>query len=112
MDDGTSEWQRKRATLSAKTARKEFALTEVEIIGAIRSGKLQFRHAAMHGNPYLRLLRREVEALVQEKHGEHGLKERQAKVEVGRINLELKRLKAQIASLEERRSKLTADLRT
>ncbi|MDI7267832.1 MAG: hypothetical protein QME96_07550 [Myxococcota bacterium] len=111
MDDG-SEWQRKHGTLSDKTARKEFGLTQDEIIRAIRSGKLQYRHAAMHGNPFLRLLRREVEALVQAKHGERGLRERQARAELARINLEMKRLKAQLASLEERRSKLMADLGT
>ena len=112
MFDMRPEWQRKRASLSDKTARKEYALTQDEIIQAIRSGKLQFRHAAMHGNPYLRLLRRVVEALVREKHGDGGLKERQAKAELARINLEMKRLKAQLASLEERKSKLTADLGT
>jgi hypothetical protein len=66
----------------------------------------------MHGNPYLRLLRREVEALVREKHGDRGLKERQAKAELARVNLEMKRLKAPLASLEEQRAKLVADLGT
>jgi hypothetical protein len=58
MDDLNSEWQRKGGTLSDKTARKEFSLTQDEIVEAIRAGKLQYRHAAMHGNPFLRLLRR------------------------------------------------------
>jgi Tfp pilus assembly protein PilO len=66
----------------------------------------------MHGNPFLRLLRREVEELVRKKHGDRGLKERQRKVELGRVNLEMKRLRAQLASLEERKSKLMADLGT
>ena len=52
------EWGRKGATLSDKTARAEFGLTQDEIIAAIRAGKLQYRPAAMHGNPWLRLLRR------------------------------------------------------
>jgi hypothetical protein len=51
------EWGRKGATLSDKTARAEFGLTQDEIIAAIRAGKLQYRPAAMHGNPWLRLLR-------------------------------------------------------
>jgi len=37
----------------------------------------------MHGNPWLRLLRREVEALVKRKHGSNYLRERQAKTELG-----------------------------
>jgi hypothetical protein len=53
------EWQRKGATLSDKTARHEFGLTQDEIYDA---GTLQYRQAYMHGNPWLRLLRREVEA--------------------------------------------------
>jgi len=108
MDDLDSEWQRKGATLSDKTAREEFGLTEDEIIRAIRAGKLQYREGSMYGNPWLRLLRREVEALVRKKHGENYLKDRQAKTELAHINRELRRLKTHIARLEERKSKLIA----
>jgi hypothetical protein len=45
------EWVRKGATLSDKTARSEFGLTQDEIIAAIRAGKLQYRPAATEGNP-------------------------------------------------------------
>lgn len=110
MDDLDSDWQRKGATLSDKTARKEFGLTEDEIVRAIRAGKLPYRHNSIHGNPFLRLLRREVEALVKKKHGEHYLREQEAKTELARINRDLKRLRTQIASLEERKSTLMADL--
>ncbi len=110
MGDLDSEWQRKGATLSDKTARMEFGLTQDEIIQAIRAGTLQYRRNATHGNPFLRLLRREVEALVEKKHGDHYLKAQQAKTELARITRELKRLRTQIAALEERKSKLMADL--
>jgi hypothetical protein len=40
MDDLSSEWKRKGATLSDKAAREEFKLTEDEIVQAIRAGKL------------------------------------------------------------------------
>jgi hypothetical protein len=50
-----------------------------EIIAAIRAGKLQYRPAAMHGNPWLRLLRREVEELVSTRQGERYLREQQAR---------------------------------
>jgi len=112
MDDLDSEWQRKGATLSDKTARKEFGLTQDDIVRAIRAGKLHYRVASMHGNPWLRLLRREVEALVKKKHGDDYLKDQQAKTELGGINRELKRLKTQVAVLEERKAKLMADLGT
>ena len=109
MDDA-AEWQRKGATLSDKTARKEFGLTQEEIVQAIRAGKLHYRHNSIFGNPFLRLLRREVEALVEKKHGYDYLKGRQAKTELAHINREMKRLKTQLAALEERKSELLADL--
>lgn len=110
MDDLDSEWQRKGGTLSDKTARKEFGLTQDEIVQAIRAGNLHYREASMHGNPWLRLLRREVEALVKEKQGDDYLKNQQVQTELGGINRELKRLKTQVAVLEERKAKLMADL--
>ncbi len=109
MDDLDSEWQRKGATLSDKTARREFGLTQEEIVRAIRAAKLHYRVNSIFGNPFLRLLRREVEALVKEKHGADYLKAQQAKTEVAGINRELKQLRTRIAALEEQKSQLTAD---
>jgi hypothetical protein len=96
------------ATLSHKTAQEEFGLTWEEIVRAIRAGKLQCREHSMYGNPWLRLLRREVEALVRKKHGANYLKDQQAQTELARINRELRRLKSQIAALEDRKAKLIA----
>lgn len=39
------EWQKKGATLSDKTARKEFDLTQTQIVAAIRAGDLHHREA-------------------------------------------------------------------
>jgi len=55
--------------LSDKSARKEFGLTQEEIVQAINEGKLQYHLQSIHGNPFIRLLRSEVEALVEAKHG-------------------------------------------
>jgi hypothetical protein len=104
------EWGRKGATLSDKSARKQFGLTQDEIEDAIRAGKLQYREGSVYGAIWLRLLRREVEALVREKHGEGYLKDRQLKTELASVNRELRLLKEQIAALEERKQRLTADL--
>src|SRR6266581_3803767 len=104
MDLHDREWQRKGATLSDKTARQEYGLTQDEIVRAIRAGQLHHRHNSIHGNPFLRLLRREVEALVKQKHGADYLKAQWAKTEVARINRELKRLRTQVAALEEQKS--------
>src|SRR3989304_4451786 len=104
MDELDPEWQRKGGTLSDKTARKEFGLTQNEIVQAIRAGQLQYRRTEMNGNPFLRLLRREVQALVRGKHGTDYRKDQQATAELARINRELKRLRAQVEELEDRRA--------
>jgi len=106
MGDSDSEWRRKGATLSDKTAREEFGLTQDDIILAIRAGTLHYREGSMYGNPWLRLLRREVEALVRKEHGNNYLRGQQAKTELASVNRELRRLKARIARLEERKAKL------
>ena len=104
------EWGRKGATLSDKTARAEFGLTQDEIIAAIRAGKLQYRRAEMQGNPWLRLLRREVEDLVSTRHGERYLRERQARAELKQVNRELRQHRAQLTALEQRRAALLSEL--
>ena len=110
MDLQSREWGRKGATLSDKTARSEFGLTQEEIIAAIDAGKLQYRLGSVHGNPWLRLLRREVEDLVRTRHGDRYLQERKARTELAQINRELKQLRAQLAALEERRAALLSEL--
>jgi hypothetical protein len=71
-----------------------FQLFEDFFLRAKRSGK-----APCTGTP----VRREVEALVRKKHGNNYLEDRQSKTELAGINRELKRLKAPIARLEERK---------
>ena len=81
-DSDDSVWQRKRATLSDKTARKEYGLTQDEIVEAIRAKQLQYRQNSSHGNPFLRLLRQEVELLVRGKNGGDYLQGQQARTEL------------------------------
>ena len=64
----------------------------------------------MHGNPWLRLLRREVEDLARTSHGDRYVGGRQARAELARVNREIKRLRTELAALEERRSKLSSGL--
>src|SRR5450759_4864265 len=93
IDSLEAQWRRKGATLSDKTARTEFGLTQDEIIEAIRDGKLQYRQGSVHGNPWLRLLRTEVEALVKTTRGDDYLKERQTKTALAQIDRELNGLR-------------------
>jgi hypothetical protein len=105
-----SLWTKKGATLSDKSARQEFGLTQEEITEAIAGGKLQYRLNNIYGNPYLRLIRREVEALVGEKHGSKYLEKKKLKKELVQINRTLKALKTQVMALEKRRVELLETL--
>ena len=110
MDDQDPEWQGKGATLTHGTAQKEFGLTYDEIVGAIRAGKLQYRQASIHGNPALRLLRREIEALARELRGDRGAQVQKLELELAQIEREQKRLKKQLADLDRQRARLVAEL--
>ncbi|MGA1825793.1 MAG: hypothetical protein ACMUIP_14145 [bacterium] len=106
-----SEWTKKGCTFSDKSAREEFELTQDEIIAAIKDGKLQYRTNYIYGNPYFRLIRSEVEALVNEKQGSNYLKNKKIKKELSLINRELRKCKSKIRSLEKRRIELDAQVR-
>lgn len=106
MNDLNAEWMEQGATLSHQKAQKEFNLTWAEIVDGINAGKLHYRKNSYFGNPFLRLLRREVEALVKKKHGGNYLKEQKAKKELARINTELRGLKIRMTMLENQKSKL------
>ncbi len=106
------EWTEQGATLSDKAAMQKYGLSRAEIHAAMRSGKLQFREQSMHGNPWFRLLRREVEALVAEKRGDAALQAQKLTGEIAEIDRQLRSLKRQAAKLERRRAELTGMLKT
>jgi len=110
MYEGDSLWTQKGATLSDKSARQEFDLTQQEIVAAIRAGKLQFRQNNIYGNPYFRLLRHQVEALVSEKSGQDHLHKKKLQKELADINKETRKLKARLAVLERRQAELMKEL--
>lgn len=107
-----TNWSRPGATLSDKSARDEFGLTQEQIIQAIMAGKLQYRENNMHGNPWFRLLRSEVEALVREIHGDNYLKARALQHELAQVNTQLRKAKAQVASLSKKKAELIAAIET
>jgi hypothetical protein len=105
-----SIWKQKGATLSDKSARKEYGLTQQEIVAAMRAGKLQFQQNSMHGNPWFRLLRHEVEALVREKSGKDGLHKKKFQKELADLNKEARKIKARLKAIERRRAELMEEL--
>ena len=101
-----SNWTQKGATLSDKSARKEFGLTQEEIINAIKCGKLQYRQNHIHGNPYFGLLRTEVESMAKELFGEDNFMNKKLQNELSQVNKEIRRLENQLKTLEERKADL------
>ncbi|HET54256.1 MAG TPA: hypothetical protein ENN33_03455 [Ignavibacteria bacterium] len=102
-------WNEKGATLSVNNAVKEYSITEVEIIDAIKAGKLQYKLNYAHGNSYYKLVRSEVERFVISKYGESYLKKQKQRVEKEIINNELRKLRKQIKLLEKRKIELETE---
>jgi hypothetical protein len=101
-----SQWTQQGATLSHKNACKEFGFTEDEIFEAVRAGKLQCRQNYAHGNPYLKLLRSEVESLALELRGGKDVEAQRIKYELRKVDTEIVSLKRKLASLERHKSEL------
>ena len=106
MND-TSLWTQKNKTLSDKSAEKEYGISRKEILNAIKAGELQYREGSIYGNPWFRLLRVEVEYLVEKRYGAGYLKEKRNKKELSEINRELKTLYRRILELETRKKELS-----
>jgi len=106
MNDGLNLWGKKNETLSDKSAEKEYGISRKEILEAINAGELQFREGSIYGNPWFRLLRVEIERLVERKYGTDYLRKKKAKKELSEINRELKALYIKISELELRKKEL------
>jgi len=100
------EWSRKGATLSHVTARKEYGVDEDFIVTGINAGKLEYREGAVHGNPYIRVLRRQLEAYIVEELGDEYLRCWQAKTELRDITREMAELRKRLDELEARRAQI------
>jgi hypothetical protein len=59
------EWNRKGAVLSDVTAQKEYGVTRYFIVKGIQVGKLEYREGAVWGNPYIRVLRSQLELYIR-----------------------------------------------
>lgn len=100
------EWNRKGATLSDVTATKEYGLDRDFIIKGIQAGKLEFREGAVWGNPYFRILRRQLEAYIAEELGEDRLSSSKTHAELRKIKKEIANLKRRLAALQARKIEL------
>ena len=105
-----SNWTAKGGALSDKSAREEYGLTQSEIHEGIRNGSLQYRENHIHGNPYLRLLRDEVEDLIKKLRGPGFLAEQRLRTELKIVEREIRSCKSKLKKLEKQKIKLSGEL--
>lgn len=101
------EWTRKGAVLSDVTAVKEYGISRDLIVKGINCGKLEFREGAVWGNPYLRILRSQLEPYIAAELGAKHLASRKHKTELRAIDKEIADLRKRLTVLEARRAELT-----
>jgi hypothetical protein len=106
------EWNRKGAVLSDVTAQKEYGVTRDFIVEGIRAGKLEHREGAIWGNPYLRVLRSQLELYIVERLGSEHLTGKKAQTELRAIKKEIAGMRTKLAALEARKAELEHTLKT
>jgi hypothetical protein len=102
------EWSRKGATLSDVTAQKEYGVSRDFIVKGIRAGKLEYREGSVWGNPYLRILRSQLERYIAEQLGSNQLVDRKAEAELRKVKKEIAALKKKLVALQARKAELEA----
>ncbi|PIP05158.1 MAG: hypothetical protein COX52_13490 [Syntrophobacterales bacterium CG23_combo_of_CG06-09_8_20_14_all_48_27] len=100
------EWNRKGATLSDVTAKAEYGVNREFIIKGIQTGKLEYRDGSIWGNPYLRILRSQLEKYIADELGKEYLAKVKNEVELRKIKKEISNTKKRLNVLQIRRLEL------
>lgn len=100
------EWNRKGASLSDKTAKKEYKVDRDFIIKGIEAGKLEFRYASVWGSPFIKVLRRQLEEYITAELGSEYLEKAKGKTEQRKIKKEIAEIKQKISELQARKAEL------
>ena len=99
------EGNRKGATLSDVSAEKEYGITRDFIVAGIRVAGLNTVKGCV-GNPYLRIIRSQLERYIEETLGRDQFLKKKAPTELRAINKELTDIRKRIAELEARKAEL------
>ena len=108
----SGEWNRKGATLSDVTAQKEYGVARDFIVEGIRAGKLEYREGAVWGNPYLKVLRSQLELYIAEQFGQEQLATKKSQIELCNIRKEIADIRKRLAELEARKTELERTTKT
>jgi len=106
------EWNRKGAVLSDVTAQKEYGVTRDFIVKGVQAGELEFREGAVWGNPYLRVLRSQLERYIVAQLGSEYLLSKKSHNELHNIRKEIAAIRKKLAVLEARKAALECALKT
>jgi len=102
------EWNRKGASLSDVTAKKEYGVDRNFIVKGIQAEKLEFQQGYIWGNPYLKILRSQLELYIAEELGADRLLKAKHQTELHKIKREIATLKKRLRELEAKKAKLEA----
>ncbi len=105
------EWNRKGASLSDVTAQKEYGVSRDFIVKGIRAGKLEYREGSVWGNPYLRVLRSQLERYIAEQHGSRYLASGKTQAELRKIKKEIAGLTKKLTALQVRKAEIERSVR-
>ena len=100
------EWNQKGATLSDVTAKKEYGVDQDFVIKGINAGKLEYHHGSVWGNPYIRILRSQLEEYIAEELGQEYLEKQKNKTELRKIKRLISKIKGELEVLEFRKAEL------
>jgi hypothetical protein len=99
-------WNRKGATLSDVTAQAEYGVSRDFIVRGIQAGKLEYREGSIWGNPFLRVLRSQLEHYIAEDLGEDYLLSVKKHTELLGVKKEIAALTKRLERLQECKKKL------
>ena len=105
------EWNRKGATLSDTTAKKEYGVDRNFIIKGIETGKLEYRQGVVWENPYIKILRSQLEEYIAGELGPEYLANVKNKSEIRKIKKEMSDIKKRLEALQIRKIELEKSMK-
>ena len=78
------------------------------IVRGINTGRLEYREGSIYGNPYLRVLRGQLEEYIVEELGEESLNKSKNQTELRKIKKEIATLKSRLKALNIKKAELEA----
>ena len=104
------EWNQKGRTLSDVTAKKEYGVDRDFIIKGIESGNLEYRNGSIWGNPYIKVLRRQLEEFIVSELGPEYLARVKNKSELRKVRKEISDTKKRLDELQIQKVELEKSL--